>query len=38
VERHGETVVESYTITDMAHGTPLGIGDNDERYGARAPS
>ena len=29
----GETLVESYTITDMAHGTPLGIGDNDERYG-----
>lgn len=31
----GETVVESYTITNMAHGTPLGIGDNDERYGAQ---
>ena len=30
----GETVVESYTITDMAHGTPLGIAGNDERYGA----
>ena len=30
----GETVVESYTITDMAHGTPLGISGNDERYGA----
>jgi poly(hydroxyalkanoate) depolymerase family esterase len=30
----GETVVESYTITDMAHGTPLGMADNDERYGA----
>jgi poly(hydroxyalkanoate) depolymerase family esterase len=29
----GETIVESYTITDMAHGTPLGIGDNDKRYG-----
>jgi poly(hydroxyalkanoate) depolymerase family esterase len=29
----GETVVESYTITNMAHGTPLGIADNDERYG-----
>jgi poly(hydroxyalkanoate) depolymerase family esterase len=29
----GETIVESYTITDMAHGTPLGIADNDERYG-----
>jgi poly(hydroxyalkanoate) depolymerase family esterase len=31
----GETIVESYTITDMAHGTPLGIADNDERYGAQ---
>ena len=30
----GETVVESYTITDMAHGTPLGVADNDQRYGA----
>jgi poly(hydroxyalkanoate) depolymerase family esterase len=31
----GETTVESYTITDMAHGTPLGTADNDERYGAQ---
>jgi hypothetical protein len=31
----GETIVESYTITNMAHGTPLGIADNDERYGAQ---
>jgi poly(hydroxyalkanoate) depolymerase family esterase len=31
----GETVVESYTITDMAHGTPLGLADNEQRYGAR---
>ena len=31
----GETMIESYTITDMAHGTPLGIADNDERYGAQ---
>jgi poly(hydroxyalkanoate) depolymerase family esterase len=30
----GDTIVESYTITNMAHGTPLGIADNDERYGA----
>ncbi|WP_170991479.1 MULTISPECIES: PHB depolymerase family esterase [Bradyrhizobium] len=29
----GETLVESYTIADMAHGTPLGLADNDERYG-----
>jgi poly(hydroxyalkanoate) depolymerase family esterase len=31
----GKTIVESYTITDMAHGTPLGTADNDERYGAQ---
>jgi len=31
----GETVVESYTIADMAHGTPLGVGDNDKRYGTQ---
>jgi poly(hydroxyalkanoate) depolymerase family esterase len=31
----GQTLVESYTITDMAHGTPLGMADNDERYGAQ---
>jgi poly(hydroxyalkanoate) depolymerase family esterase len=30
----GETVIESYTITDMAHGTPLGVAETDERYGA----
>ena len=29
----GQTVVESYTISGMAHGTPLGLADNDERYG-----
>jgi poly(hydroxyalkanoate) depolymerase family esterase len=29
----GETVIESYTITNMAHGTPLGLADNDNRYG-----
>jgi hypothetical protein len=26
-------VVESYTITNMAHGTPLGLADNAEHYG-----
>jgi poly(hydroxyalkanoate) depolymerase family esterase len=31
----GETIVESYTITDMAHGTPVGIAENDERYGTQ---
>jgi poly(hydroxyalkanoate) depolymerase family esterase len=29
----GETIVESYTITGMAHGMPLGVAANDERYG-----
>jgi poly(hydroxyalkanoate) depolymerase family esterase len=29
----GETIVESYTITDMAHGTPIGTAENDQRYG-----
>ncbi|GLR83982.1 extracellular catalytic domain type 1 short-chain-length polyhydroxyalkanoate depolymerase [Bradyrhizobium iriomotense] len=29
----GETLVESFAITDMAHGTPLGVADNDHRYG-----
>ncbi|WP_027583034.1 PHB depolymerase family esterase [Bradyrhizobium sp. Ai1a-2] len=32
-DANGETVVESYTITGMAHGTPLGVAANDERYG-----
>jgi poly(hydroxyalkanoate) depolymerase family esterase len=31
----GETMVESYTVTDMAHGTPLGAADGDERYGVQ---
>ena len=29
----GKTVIESYTITDMAHGTPLGDSGHDERFG-----
>ena len=33
----GETVVESYTITAMAHGTPLGKAENDQRYGKEGP-
>ena len=33
----GDTVVESYTITDMAHGTPLGKAENDQRYGKEGP-
>jgi poly(hydroxyalkanoate) depolymerase family esterase len=33
----GETMVESFTITDMAHGTPLGLAENDKRYGKQGP-
>jgi poly(hydroxyalkanoate) depolymerase family esterase len=29
----GKTVIESYTITNMGHGIPLGHAENDERYG-----
>jgi poly(3-hydroxybutyrate) depolymerase len=32
-DSNGKTVVESFTITGMAHGTPLGLAENDERYG-----
>lgn len=32
----GEPTVESYTITDMAHGTPLGRGE-DEAFGVPGP-
>jgi poly(hydroxyalkanoate) depolymerase family esterase len=31
----GDTMVESYTVTDMAHGTPLGRADDDRRYGRK---
>ena len=31
----GETIVESYTITDMAHGTPLGLVDDEQYFGAQ---
>ena len=33
----GQPVVESYTITNMAHGTPIGIAANDKRYGKAGP-
>ncbi|MDB5617053.1 PHB depolymerase family esterase [Tardiphaga sp.] len=32
-DAEGETVVESYTITGMAHGTPLAIAGEQEPYG-----
>lgn len=34
-DENGETIVESYTITDMAHGTPIGTAEDDERYGVQ---
>jgi poly(hydroxyalkanoate) depolymerase family esterase len=33
----GETIVESYTVTNMAHGTPLGVAENEQRYGTTGP-
>jgi poly(3-hydroxybutyrate) depolymerase len=30
----GETVIESYAVSDMGHGTPLGLAHDGERYGA----
>ena len=31
----GDTIVESFRIADMAHGTPLGRADDDQRYGKK---
>ena len=33
----GEALVEEYTITDMAHGTPLAPGSSDAPHGAAGP-
>jgi hypothetical protein len=33
----GETVIEFYHIPSMAHGTPLGLGEGDEYFGAAGP-
>ena len=33
----GETVVEEYVITGMAHGTPLAVGNDENSYGAAGP-
>jgi poly(hydroxyalkanoate) depolymerase family esterase len=33
-DKDGETIVESYTITNMGHGTPIGIAGDDQHYGA----
>jgi len=31
----GDTIVESYAIADMAHGTPLGRAEDEKRYGRK---
>jgi len=33
----GDELIEAYTITDMAHGTPLAIGDGEGACGAAGP-
>ena len=33
----GDELIESYTITNMAHGTPLGIGEGEGACGAPGP-
>ena len=33
----GDDLIESYTITNMAHGTPLAVGDGDNQGGAAGP-
>lgn len=37
VNQAGEEVIESYTITQMGHGTPLGTGAADGRCGSAGP-
>ena len=37
VNQAGEEVIESYTITQMGHGTPLGTGAVDGRCGSAGP-
>jgi feruloyl esterase len=37
VNAAGEEVIESYTITNMAHGTPLATGKADHECGAAGP-
>ena len=33
----GKELIESYTITGMAHGTPLATGDGEGRFGVEGP-
>jgi feruloyl esterase len=37
VNAQGDEVIESYTITNMAHGTPLATGEADHECGAAGP-
>ncbi len=37
VNAAGDEVIESYTITNMAHGTPLATGEADHECGAAGP-
>jgi len=37
VNATGDEVIESYTITNMAHGTPLATGEADHECGAAGP-
>jgi feruloyl esterase len=37
LNRAGEIAIESYTITSMAHGTPLASGERDEHVGKAGP-
>jgi feruloyl esterase len=37
LDEAGDEVIEAYTITDMAHGTPLAMGETDGACGAPGP-
>ncbi len=37
IDAAGEETIESYTITNMAHGTPLATGEADDQCGAAGP-
>ncbi len=37
VNRAGDELIESYTITHMAHGTPIAAGEAEEECGAAGP-
>jgi feruloyl esterase len=37
VNREGDELIESYSITHMAHGTPLATGESEGECGAAGP-